>query len=40
MPEFHTYYQLFVQKVFSYDPPVSQGTSVTDGRTDRWQPCQ
>jgi len=24
-----------VHKVFPYDPPVSQGTSVTDGRTDR-----
>jgi len=27
---------LFVQKVFPYDLPVSQGTSVTDdGQTDR-----
>jgi len=27
-------------KSFSYALPVSQGTSVTDGRTDGRKPCQ
>jgi len=28
-------------KAIFYEPPVSQGTSVTDRRTDyEWQPCQ